>query len=58
MTISIVLPAKNESAAIGATVAGIIALLPDAEVIVVNHGSTGNTLKAATAAGAREVSHP
>lgn len=57
-SLSIVLPAKNESAAIGTTVAGIIALLPDAEVIVVNDGSTDNTLKVATAAGARVVSHP
>ena len=57
-TLSIILPAKNESAAIGATVAGIIALLPDAEVIVVNDGSTDNTLEVATAAGARVVSHP
>ncbi|MDM7858824.1 glycosyltransferase family 2 protein [Thiopseudomonas acetoxidans] len=56
--LSIILPAKNESAAIGATVAGIIALLPDAEVIVVNDGSTDNTLEVATAAGARVVSHP
>ena len=56
--LSIILPAKNESAAIGATVAGIIALLPDAEVIVVNDGSTDNTLEVAQAAGARVVSHP
>src|SRR5690554_4250913 len=56
--LSIILPAKNESAAIGATVAGIIALLPDAEVIVVNDGSTDNTLEIAQAAGARVVSHP
>src|SRR5690554_6877738 len=57
-SLSIVLPAKNESAAIGATIAGIIALLPDAEVIVVNDGFTDNTLEVATAAGARVVSHP
>lgn len=58
MNISIILPAKNESAAIGATVAGIIALLPDAEVIVVNDGSTDNTLEVAETAGARVVTHP
>src|SRR5690554_2985449 len=58
MTLSIVLPAKNEAAAIGNTVAGIVALLPNAEVIVVNDGSTDNTLEVAQAAGARVISHP
>jgi len=58
MKISIVLPAKNESAAIGTTVAGIVALLPDAEVIVVNDGSTDNTAAIAQAAGANVITHP
>ncbi len=58
MSISIILPAKNESTAIGNTIVGIAALLPDAEVIVVNDGSTDNTLEVAQAAGARVVSHP
>lgn len=56
--LSIVLPAKNESTAIGATVAGIVTLLPEAEVIVVNDGSTDNTAEIAATAGARVVSHP
>src|SRR5690554_6524350 len=55
---SIILPAKNESAAIGATIASIVALLPDAEVIVVNDGSTDNTAAVAEIAGARVLSHP
>lgn len=58
MTISIILPAKNESAAIGATVAGIRQHYPDAEVLVVNDGSTDNTAAVAEAAGARVVHHP
>lgn len=58
MIISIVLPAKNEAAAIGGTVAGIRRHCPDAEVIVVNDGSTDSTAEVAEAAGARVVHHP
>src|SRR5690554_38661 len=58
MKVSIVLPAKNESAAMATTVAGIIRVLPDTEVIVVNDGSTDSTAKVAEAAGARIVHHP
>lgn len=58
MTISIILPAKNEAAAIGATVTGIRQQYPDAEVIVVNDGSTDSTATVAEAAGAKVVHHP
>src|SRR5690554_5320531 len=58
MTISVILPAKNEAAAIGATLASIRQYYPDAELIVVNDGSTDNTAQVAEAAGARVVHHP
>lgn len=58
MKISVVLPAKNESAAVGETVARIRAQLPEAEVLVVNDGSTDATAEVARAAGARVVTHP
>lgn len=56
--LSIILPAKNEFAAIGATVSGIRQHYPHAEVIVVNDGSSDSTAEVAEAAGARVVHHP
>lgn len=56
--LSIVLPAKNESASLKILIPQIKALQPDAEVLVINDGSTDDTVKIATEAGARVVSHP
>lgn len=58
MLLSIVLPAKNEAAAIGKTLEIIINLLPGAEIIVVNDGSTDGTGLVAEAAGAKVINHP
>ena len=58
MLISIVLPAKNESAAIGITVEKIKALQIAHEIIVVNDGSSDNTRDVAEQAGAKVVTHP
>lgn len=58
MSLSIILPAKNEALAIGTTVAGIRQLFPEAEVLVVNDGSTDNTAEVAAQAGAKVVRHP
>lgn len=58
MVLSVVLPAKNESASVGVTVQRILALYGSADVVVVNDGSTDDTAAVAQAAGARVVSHP
>ena len=58
LNISVVLPAKNESGAIGQTIAQIQQLQLAHEIIVVNDGSTDNTKQVAEAAGAKVVTHP
>ena len=58
MKISIVLPAKNEEQAVGQTITRIVELFPEAEVIVVNDGSSDQTAAVAEAAGAKIVTHP
>jgi glycosyltransferase involved in cell wall biosynthesis len=57
-SLSIVIPAKNESGAIGEAVAGARAKYPDAEIIVVDDGSTDETASIAENAGARVMRHP
>lgn len=57
-SLSIVLPARNEAAAVGTTVAAIVARCPQAEVLVVDDGSSDDTAQVALAAGAKLVSHP
>lgn len=58
LNISIVLPAKNEAGAIGKTVEKIRQLDIAYEIIVVNDGSTDETLLFAQQAGAVVVTHP
>lgn len=58
MRISIVLPAKNEAEGLKRTLPALRALLPDAEVIVSDDGSTDATVAVALDAGARVVSAP
>jgi glycosyltransferase involved in cell wall biosynthesis len=57
-TLSIVIPAKNEAGAIGNAVAGARNAHPDAELIVVDDGSSDDTADVARNAGARVVQHP
>ncbi|MCP4625475.1 MAG: glycosyltransferase family 2 protein [bacterium] len=57
-TVSIIIPAYNEAGNIEKIVAGIKALYPAYEIIVINDGSTDNTAGEAQRAGAKVFSHP
>jgi glycosyltransferase involved in cell wall biosynthesis len=50
--IAVILPCYNEEAAIGATVAGFRAALPDARIYVFDNNSSDRTVEVARAAGA------
>jgi glycosyltransferase involved in cell wall biosynthesis len=55
--LSVVIPAFDEERAIATTLLGLRARLPDAEVIVVDDGSTDGTAAAASLPGVRVVRH-
>ena len=57
-SLSIVMPAKNESAAIEKLVRDAKSAFPNAEVLVVDDGSEDNTAELAEKAGATVVRHP
>lgn len=58
MHLSIILPAKNEAPGLRKVLPGLRALFPDAEVIVVDDGSTDETAAVARDHGARALSTP
>ncbi len=58
MPLSVILPAKNESEGLRRTLPRLRELLPDAELIVVDDGSTDDTAQVATELGARVLSSP
>jgi glycosyltransferase involved in cell wall biosynthesis len=55
--LSIVLPARDETAGLSRLLPELRSQFPDAELIVVNDGSTDDTGPAAAALGARVISH-
>lgn len=57
-SVSVVIPARNEAASIGTLVKDLRQSLPDAEILVVDDGSTDATGALAVAAGAVVIRHP
>ena len=58
MRISLILPAKNEAEGLRQALPGVRQVLPDAEIIVVDDGSTDQTALVAREMGARVLSSP
>ncbi|MBX9400033.1 glycosyltransferase family 2 protein [Lysobacter sp. BMK333-48F3] len=58
MHVSVVLPAKNESEGLGRTLPLLRQVLPGAEIIVVDDGSTDDTAAVAAGLGAKVLSSP
>ena len=58
LDISVILPAKNEAAGLRRVLPSLRALLPEAEIIVVDDGSTDDTAAVARSLGATALSSP
>jgi len=57
-TISVILPAKNEAEGLGRILPALRNLLPDAEIVVVDDGSTDETAEVARESGATVLASP
>jgi glycosyltransferase involved in cell wall biosynthesis len=57
-SISIIIPAYNEAESIGSVVQQVRELHPQAEIIVIDDGSSDNTAQVAHSAGAKVYAHP
>lgn len=58
LKLSIILPAKNEAASLGDLLTALHQLMPTAERLVIDDGSTDATAQIAQEHGARVISHP
>ena len=56
--VTVIIPAFNEAGAIGPVIERLRTTLPEAELLVVNDGSSDATAAIAEAAGAKVISHP
>lgn len=56
--VSVIIPARDEAVALASLLPKVQSVIPDAELIVVDDGSTDETAKLARAYGARVISHP
>ena len=57
-SITVVIPAYNEAPRVGATIAGVRAAVPEAEIIVIDDASKDDTFAVARAAGAKAIRRP
>jgi glycosyltransferase involved in cell wall biosynthesis len=56
--ITVVIPAYNEEKTIAEVILGVKKSVPEAEVLVIDDGSTDSTARVSEQAGARVISHP